>query len=71
VQLEELGKLKKSSDLIGTQTRDLPACSVEPRPTTLSLAPTHRAYPSEIPASLSSGRHCYQRRGSGDLAHAV
>jgi hypothetical protein len=35
VWLEGLGKLKKFSDLIGTQTRDLPACSIVPQPITL------------------------------------
>jgi hypothetical protein len=30
-----LGKLKKSSDLIGIRTRDLQACSTVPQPTTL------------------------------------
>jgi hypothetical protein len=37
--LEVLGKLKKKfSDLIGIQTRDLPACSMS-QPTTLPRAP--------------------------------
>jgi hypothetical protein len=37
VRLEELGQLKKKkpNDLIGTRTRDLPACSIVPQPTTL------------------------------------
>jgi hypothetical protein len=39
VQLEGLGQLKKSSDLIGTWTRDFPACRIAPQPTTLSRAP--------------------------------
>jgi hypothetical protein len=39
VQLERVGKLKKSIDLIGKGTRDLPACSIVPQPTTLSRAP--------------------------------
>jgi hypothetical protein len=30
VRLEELGKFKKFNDLIGNQTRDLPACSKVP-----------------------------------------
>jgi hypothetical protein len=34
VQLEELDKLKKIH-LIWTRTRDLPACSIVPQPTTL------------------------------------
>jgi hypothetical protein len=39
MRLEGLGKLKKSNDLIGIRTRDLPACSVVPQPTTLPRAP--------------------------------
>jgi hypothetical protein len=39
VRLEELSKLKKSNDLIGNQSHDLPACSIVPQATTLSLAP--------------------------------
>jgi hypothetical protein len=39
MRLEGLGKLKKSNDLIGIRTRDLPACSVVPQPTTLPLDP--------------------------------
>jgi hypothetical protein len=38
-RLEGLGKLKKSNDLIGNQTRDLPACRIVPQPTTLSRTP--------------------------------
>jgi hypothetical protein len=34
MQLEELGKLKKSNDLIGNLTRHLPACNIVPQPTT-------------------------------------
>jgi hypothetical protein len=37
MRLEELGQLKKIH-LIGTRTRDLPACSVVPQPTTLPRA---------------------------------
>jgi hypothetical protein len=37
VRLEGLGKLKKNY-LIGTRTRDLPACSIVPQPTTLPRA---------------------------------
>jgi hypothetical protein len=39
VQLEGLGKLKKSNDFIGNLSRDLPACSIVHQPTTLSRAP--------------------------------
>jgi hypothetical protein len=35
VRLEGLGKLKTSNDLIGTRSRDLPACSIAPQPATL------------------------------------
>jgi hypothetical protein len=38
MRLEGLGKLKRSH-LIGTQSRDLPACSIVPQPTTLPRAP--------------------------------
>jgi hypothetical protein len=43
VRLEGLGKLKKKkkfNDFIGNQTRDLPACSIVPQPTTLQRAPS-------------------------------
>jgi hypothetical protein len=40
VRLEGLGKLKKKSNgLIGNRTRDIPACSIVPQPTTLPRAP--------------------------------
>jgi hypothetical protein len=39
VRLEGLGKLKKYTST-GTQTGDLPACSIVPQPTTLPSAPT-------------------------------
>jgi hypothetical protein len=39
VRLEGLGKLKKSNDLIGNRTGDLPACSIVLQPTTLQRAP--------------------------------
>jgi hypothetical protein len=39
VRLEGSGKLKKSNDLIGNRTRDLPACSIVPQPTTLPHVP--------------------------------
>jgi hypothetical protein len=38
VRLEGLGKLKKIH-LIGTQSRDLPASSIVPQPTTLPRVP--------------------------------
>jgi hypothetical protein len=37
VQLEGLSQLKVNS-LIGTRTRELPACSIAPQPSTLSRA---------------------------------
>jgi hypothetical protein len=39
VQLEGLGQLKTSTDVIVNRTRDLPACSIVPQPTTLPRAP--------------------------------
>jgi hypothetical protein len=39
VRLEVLGQLKKTNDLIGIRTRDLPACSIVPQPTTLLHTP--------------------------------
>jgi hypothetical protein len=39
VRLEGLAQLKKSNNLIGNRNRDLPACSIVPRPTTLLHAP--------------------------------
>jgi hypothetical protein len=42
LRLEGLGKLKKIH-LIGTRTRDLPACSIVPQPTTLPRAPATHA----------------------------
>jgi hypothetical protein len=39
VRLEGLGQLKKFNDLIGNRTRNHPACSIVPQPTTLPHAP--------------------------------
>jgi hypothetical protein len=39
MRLEGLGKLKKINDVIGTRTRDLPACSIAPQPSTLARVP--------------------------------
>jgi hypothetical protein len=45
VRLEGLGKLKKST-LSGTQTGNLPVCSIVPQPTTQPRAPAfHSAFP--------------------------
>jgi hypothetical protein len=41
VLLEGLGKLKKSNDFIGNQTRDLPPCTTVPQPTMLPCAPIY------------------------------
>jgi hypothetical protein len=41
VRLEGLDQLKNSSDLSGYQTRNLPACSIVPQPTTLPRVPGH------------------------------
>jgi hypothetical protein len=38
VRLEELGKLKKSNDLMENRNRDLSDCSIVPQPTTLPRA---------------------------------
>jgi hypothetical protein len=40
VRLEGLGKLKKKIHLIGTRTRDLPACGTVPQPNKLPRAPS-------------------------------
>jgi hypothetical protein len=40
--LEGLSQLKKSNDFIVNRTRDLPACSIVPQPTTLPRAPVIR-----------------------------
>jgi hypothetical protein len=40
VLLEGLGQLKKSSDLIGNRTDDLPACSIVPQPAALLRVPS-------------------------------
>jgi hypothetical protein len=44
--------LIKERHLIGTRTRDLPACSVVPQPTTLPPAPTLTLLPYNIPKCL-------------------
>jgi hypothetical protein len=56
VQLEGLGKLKKSTSS-GTQTGDLPACSIVPQPTTLPRAPENTC----------SDLNCTGRSKLGDL----
>jgi hypothetical protein len=39
MRLEELRQSKKSNDLIGERNRNLPACIIMPKPTTLQRAP--------------------------------
>jgi hypothetical protein len=51
VRLEGLGQLKKIH-LIGIRTRDLPACSIVPQPTTLPRDP-ERCKAEQIPLYLS------------------
>jgi hypothetical protein len=46
MRLEGLYKLKKSNGLIGTRTRDLPACSIAPQPNSLLRAPVLCKKPS-------------------------
>jgi hypothetical protein len=48
VRLEGLGQLKKSNDLIGNRTSDLPACSIVPQPTTLPRAPDYVVCKAQI-----------------------
>jgi hypothetical protein len=45
--LEGRGKLRKSNDFIGTRTRNLPACSIVPKPRTLPRAPNDYVLPSD------------------------
>jgi hypothetical protein len=55
VRLEGLGQFKKIH-LIGTRTRDLPACSIVPQPTTVPRAPWNFWY-SILFKNLWSHRH--------------
>jgi hypothetical protein len=48
VRLEGLGHLKKSNDLIGNRTRELPTHSIVPQATTLARAPNAVKYNSQI-----------------------
>jgi hypothetical protein len=47
-RLEGLGQVKKSNDLIGNQTRDLPACSIVSQLTTLLRVPIGIVHSKEI-----------------------
>jgi hypothetical protein len=53
---------KKSNNLIGNRTRDLPACSIVPQPTTLPRAPGVLVINSLI-YSPSNSRHVEHRAG--------
>jgi hypothetical protein len=46
MQLEGLGQLKRSSNLVGNRTRDLPACSIVPQLIKLQRAPLSAWYPT-------------------------
>jgi hypothetical protein len=57
VQLEGLGQLKNSNDLIGNRTCDLPACSVVPQPSMLLCVPhtlSRQPYASFLFIKISS-----------------
>jgi hypothetical protein len=41
---EKIRSIEKSNDLIRNRTRDLPACSIVPQPTTLPRDPTMGMY---------------------------
>jgi hypothetical protein len=47
MRLEGLGQLKNSNDIIGTRTRDLPACSIVPERNTLPRALLLKLYDPE------------------------
>jgi hypothetical protein len=55
MRLEGLGKLKKSTSS-GTQTGDLPACSIVPQPTMLPRA--HHSHKEQI-VILREKLHCH------------
>jgi hypothetical protein len=50
MRLDGMGKLKKSNNLIGNRTGDLPACSIAPQPTALRYSSSN-ANISIIPAN--------------------
>lgn len=54
MRLVGLSKLKKSNDLILSQTRDLPAYSIVPKPTTLLHAPMNKQILTEASHKLAS-----------------
>jgi hypothetical protein len=70
VELEGLSKVKGIRDIIGTRTRDLPACSMAPQPSTLPRAAWnaaslhgHSAAATELSVLLS----CQQQWKSGRI----
>jgi hypothetical protein len=56
VRLEGLRQLKISNDLIGNHTRDLPACSVVPQPTTLPSLCDNQSKPSVVSDSYETSK---------------
>jgi hypothetical protein len=48
VRPEELGRLRKSNDLVGNPTRVLPACSLAPEPVRYHVQPRARDVESRI-----------------------
>jgi hypothetical protein len=68
VRPEGLHRLKKCNDLRGTRTRDIPACSIAPQPSTLprgtsaaiwsitKFGPTAHRHPRSSPLSASMHR---------------
>jgi hypothetical protein len=72
VRLEWLDKLKKVSGLIGTRTRDLPACSIVPQPNTLRRPPWSVTLGSKArgtAAPYPGAMQCCTAHGSSDLTH--
>jgi hypothetical protein len=53
--MQRLGKLKEFNSLIGTETRDLPACSVVPQPHTLPRAQQRVSVAYILPNWKSTG----------------
>jgi hypothetical protein len=58
--LEGLGQLKNSDDLNGNQTRNLPACSIVPQPTTLPRAPQCKHIGGPQTLKATTGLQKYQ-----------
>jgi hypothetical protein len=66
VRLEGLGELKISNDLVGNQTRELPACSTVPEPTTLPRAPSQNSPAEATGASLATADEMKQEEQNND-----